>query len=369
MKILVDVFPFLLRSAGVKTALYEWTRALRALPGAHQVNCFPWLDLPESIDHERSPLPRANTFARLLYVHLYNKMPAVARNMGVSRADLFHISIQLRQPPTRMPISTTIHDMTCWLVPETHTPANVAANKAFAERVYPQCRGLLAVSEATRQDACRLLRIPESKVAVTPNGIADHYFDVPAAEGERVRHALQLPRRFALYVGTIEPRKNITRLLNAWDALPASRKEDWGLVLAGPIGWADEQTVHRVKNSAGIRYLGYVPEADLPGLIRAASVFVYPSLYEGFGLPPAQALAMGTPVLTSNNSSLPEVCGDGAVYIDPYSEGEMTDALALLIGQSDMRAQLGEAGRKHVAQFTWQNAAVKSLRFFERILA
>lgn len=369
MKILVDAFPFLLRSAGVKTALYEWVRALRAAEGGHRVQCFPWLPLPEGIDHQRSPLPRASTFARLLYVHLFNKIPGLARNLAIPRVDLFHISIHLRRPPTRTPVSTTIHDMTCWLVPETHTPANVAANKAFAEYVYPRCRGLLAVSEATRRDACRLLRLPEEKVEVVPNGIAAHYFDVPAAEGERVREAFQLPERFVLYVGTIEPRKNIVRLLNTWEALPASRKEGWQLVLAGPIGWADEQTIHRVKNSPAVRYLGYVPEADLPGLFRAASVFAYPSLYEGFGLPPAQALAMGVPVLTSNTSSLPEVCGEGAVYADPQSETEIRDGLELLMGSEGIRRNLGIAGRRHVQQFTWENAAAKSLRFFEKILA
>jgi len=369
MKILVDAFPFLLRSAGVKTALYEWTRALAAIEGIHCVQCFPWLQLPPSIDHQRSPLPRLNTFARLLYVHLFNKMPAAVRNVATARADLFHISIHLRQPPTRMPISTTIHDMTCWVVPETHMPANVAANKAFAEHVYPMARGLLAVSEATRKDACRLLRLSEDKVEVVPNGIAPHYFDVSDSEGERVRKALNLPEQFVLCAGTIEPRKNIVRLLNAWDALPPSRKEGWELVLAGPIGWADTQTIHRVKNSNSVRYLGYVPETDFPGLFRAASVLAYPSLYEGFGLPPAQALAMRVPVLTSNISSLPEVCGDGAVYVDPYSESEIRNGLEQLIGNDELRRQLGSAGRRHVQQFTWENAAIKSLRFFERILA
>lgn len=369
MKILIDAFPFLLRSAGVKTALYEWARTLAAMEGGHQVHYFPWLHLPASIDHQRSPLPRANTFARLLYVHLFNKMPLPVRNIATTRADIFHISIQLRRPPTRMPISTTIHDMTCWVVPETHTPANVAANKAFAEHVYPLSRGLLAVSEATRQDVCRLLRLPEEKVEVVPNGIAAHYFDVPDFEGERVRKALKLPEQFILCVGTIEPRKNIVRLLNAWDALPPDRKENWQLVLAGPIGWADEQTIHRVKHGASVRYLGYVPEADFPGLFRAATAFAYPSLYEGFGLPPAQALAMGVPVLTSNISSLPEVCGDGAVYVDPYSETEIRDGLERLMGNEELRRLLGKAGRRHVQQYTWENAAAKSLRFFERILA
>lgn len=368
MRIAIDAFPFLLRSAGVKTALYEWVKALREASSPHRISCFPYLDLPETLDHERSPLPRLNTWLRLAYVHAFNKAPLAARNLLAPRADLFHISIHLHQPPTKVLISTTIHDMTVWLVPETHTPGNVRANKAFAERVYPQARGLIAVSQATKDDACRLLRLDERKVEVVPNGIAPSYFDVPDAEAARVREAYRLPANFALYLGTIEPRKNVPRMLDAWMALREDEREEWQLILAGPVGWEQQSTVERIRQGGGsLRYLGYVPERDLPGLFRAAKFFVYPSLYEGFGLPPAQALAAGVPVLTSGISSLPEVCGPGAVYVDPLSEAEIVRAFARLIAGDALRRELAEAGRAHVNAFTWHNAALKSLRFFERI--
>lgn len=368
MRIAIDTFPFLLRSAGVKTALYEWVKALRQEGGEHRISCFPFLDLPGQLDHERSPLPRLNTWLRLAYVHGFNKVPLAARNLLAPKADLFHISIHLHQPPTRTPISTTIHDMTVWLAPETHTPGNVRANKEFAERVYPQARGLIAVSRATRDDACRLLGLDERKVEVIPNGIGPAYFDVPETEAERVRAAYQLPRNFALYLGTIEPRKNVPRMLDAWLRLHEDERQDWQLILAGPVGWEQEATVERIRQGgASVRYLGYVAEADLPGLFRGAGFFVYPSLYEGFGLPPAQALAAGVPVLTSGISSLPEVCGPGAVYVDPRSEAELAGAFARLIAEPEMRRGLAAAGRTHVAGFTWANAAKQSLRFFERI--
>lgn len=368
MKIAIDTFPFLLRSAGVKTALYEWVKALRQQGSGHRISCFPYLDLPESLDHERSPLPRLNTWLRLAYVHGFNKVPSFARDVLAPRADLFHISIHLHRPPMRVPISTTIHDMTVWLVPETHTPGNVRANKEFAERVYPRARGLIAVSTATRDDACRLLGLDERKVEVIPNGIAPAYFDVPDAEAERVRAAYKLPRNFALYLGTIEPRKNVPRMLDAWLGLADTDRQDWQLILAGPVGWEQQATVERIRQGGdSLRYLGYVAERDLPGLFRAAGFFVYPSLYEGFGLPPAQALAAGVPVLTSQVSSLPEVCGPGAVYVDPRSEAELTGAFSRLIDGAGLRRELAESGRRHVAAFTWANAAKQSLRFFERI--
>jgi len=368
MNIAIDTFPFLLRSAGVKTALYEWVRALRLENSPHTISCFPYLDLPPSLDHESSPLPRLNTWLRLAYVHGYNKVSLPVRNLISPKADLFHISIHIYRPPTRVPVSTTIHDMTVWLVPETHTPGNVRANKEFAERVYPNARGLIAVSEATKRDACRLLRLREDAVEVVPNGIAPAYFDVPLAEGDRVRASLNLPKNFALYLGTIEPRKNVPRMLDAWLAMSETERADWELILAGPVGWEQQQTIERIRQSASsIRYLGYVPEADLPGLFRAAGFFVYPSLYEGFGLPPAQALAAGVPVLTSGVSSLPEVCGAGALYVDPLSEAELRTAFARLICDAALRQQLATEGRLHVENFTWKNAAAKTLRYFERI--
>ncbi|MDZ7638212.1 MAG: glycosyltransferase family 1 protein [Bryobacterales bacterium] len=368
MKIAVDAFPFLLRSAGVKTALYEWVKAMREEGTSHRISCFPYLQLPTSLDHERSPLPRLNTWLRLAYVHLFNKVPLPLRDAIAPRADLFHISIHLHHPPSSVPITTTIHDMTVWLVPETHTPGNVRANKEFAERVYPQARGLIAVSQATRSDACRLLRLDENKVEVISNGIAPAYFDVPGAEAERVRLAYSLPAKFALYLGTIEPRKNVPRMLDAWLRLRETEREGYQLVLAGPVGWEQQSTIERIRRAGGsLRYLGYVPEDDLPGLFRAATFFVYPSLYEGFGLPPAQALAAGVPVLTSGVSSLPEVCGPGALYADPHSEAELTQGFAKLIASETLRTELAAKGRAHVDVFTWKNAAQKSLRFFERI--
>ncbi|MCZ2156553.1 MAG: glycosyltransferase family 4 protein [Bryobacterales bacterium] len=368
MRIAVDTFPFLLRSAGVKTALYEWVKALKSEGSAHQITCFPFLDLPKTLDHEHSPLPRLQTWLRLAYVHGFNKAPEFARNLLAPRADIFHISIHMRQPPPKIRISTTIHDMTVWLVPETHSAANVRANKEFAEQVYPRASGLLAVSQATKTDACRLLGLDEEKIEVIPNGVAPNYFDVPLSEGERVRATYHLPENFALYLGTIEPRKNVNRMLDAWTALREDEREGWHLILAGPVGWEQQSTIERIRQGdASTRYLGYVPETDLPGLFRAAKFFVYPSLYEGFGLPPAQALAAGVPVLTSGISSLPEVCGPGAIYVDPCSEVDLRRGFARCIGDASLREELARAGREHVSQFTWANAARKSLRFFERI--
>jgi alpha-1,3-rhamnosyl/mannosyltransferase len=162
-------------------------------------------------------------------------------------------------------------------------------------------------------------------------------------------------------VGTIEPRKNIDTLIAAFAALPSSIRDGYDLVIAGPMGWAAPETRARLQS---VRYLGYIPEADLPLLTAAATVFAYPSLYEGFGFPVAQAMAAAVPVITSDISSLPEVAGDGALLVDPRSQSDLQAALEDLLTSPASRADLAARGRKRVEQFRWSECAKRSLDFF-----
>ena len=173
------------------------------------------------------------------------------------------------------------------------------------------------------------------------SGVPDAFFDPDAAAVERVRERYGLRRPFVLFVGTIEPRKNLDLLIGAYQDLPASTREAFELVIAGPSGWAAPETKARLRSA---RYLGYVPEPDLAPLTAAATVFAYPSLYEGFGFPVAQAMAAGVPVVTSNVSSLPEIAGDAALLVDPRSQAELRDALGRLLDSPERRAEMAAAG-------------------------
>ena len=180
--------------------------------------------------------------------------------------------------------------MTCRLMPELHTPDNIRADESLVKNVISRADGLIAISENSRQDAVRLLRLNPDRIQVIYPGVADVYFDARAIPAERP---------YVLYVGAIEPRKNVDALLDAWEN--SNLRRDFDLVIAGASGWASEKTMARLSSRpAGVRYLGYVPEDELPGLTAGATAFVYPSLYEGFGLPVAQAMAAGVPVITSN---------------------------------------------------------------------
>jgi alpha-1,3-rhamnosyl/mannosyltransferase len=258
--------------------------------------------------------------------------------------------------------------MTCWLTPELHTPANVQAAKWFGEHVMKRADGLISISESSRRDAIRILRMAPEKITVIYPGVPDSFFAVPPEAVNAARYRYRLERPYALFVGTVEPRKNLGALLDAWAGMGGSLRQEFDLVVAGPAGWRDQAALDRLRSAPpGVRYLGYVAETDLPGLTAGATVFVYPSLYEGFGFPVAQAMAAGLPVLTSNVSSLPEVTAGAALLVDPRSVGEIRSGLEKLLLSPGLREDLGRLGRTQAQHYRWEVCAKESLDFFRKL--
>jgi glycosyltransferase involved in cell wall biosynthesis len=340
MRVAIDATPLLVRSAGVKNYLWHWVRALRP----HlDISLFPWLKDAGELDHQRFNRARVT----LLYASWL-----VGVDPFIGRADVFHATNLVRKRPRRALVTATLHDLTVWRMPQFHTPANIVADKRFGEVILRHAAGVIAVSEATRRDAVEVLGLAPERITVIHSGVAEPYFTAP-------------PRRrskpYVLFVGTIEPRKNLDRLLDAWDALPRDVRQEYELVLAGPSGWGQVRP-------GTYTHLGYVPEVELPSLTAGATAFCYPSLYEGFGFPVAQAMAAGVPVITSNVSSLPEVAGDGAVYVDPLSTAELTTALTSVLTSPSLREQLGRAGRDRASRlFRWDLCARRSAEFFRSL--
>jgi glycosyltransferase involved in cell wall biosynthesis len=361
MRVAIDATPLLVRSAGVKNYLYHWIRHLRQLAGPDVIRTLPPLNPLPPLTHERSIAGFWQTKIGIATLLVANRTRVPVASWAMRDAALFHTTHLLRNPPRRGLLTTTVHDMTSWLMPELHTAANVRADHSFAETL-KRANGVIAVSQSTKDDAIRILGLAPEKIAVIHSGVASEFFRVPPADLDSVRKRYGLHRPFVLFVGTIEPRKNIDLLLDAYGQLAPSLREEFELVLAGPIGWAREDTVARLGVS---RYLGYIPEPDIAPLTAAATAFLYPSLYEGFGFPVAQAMAAGVPVITSNTSSLPEIAGDAALLIDPRSTSELRDALSRLLLSSGLRAELAARGRRRALNFTWETCAARSLEFFE----
>jgi glycosyltransferase involved in cell wall biosynthesis len=363
MRVVIDAMPLLVRSAGVKNYLYHWIGELRRVAGPESIRTFPSLDRLGGLQHERSVAGTWRTVSGLAGLALANYAPLPVLDWYARGADIFHASTLTRRPPTRMRVTATVHDMTCWLMPDLHPRANLRADQGFLE-VLRRADRLIAVSESTRADTLRVLGLAPEKIAVIHPGIAEAFFHVDSGSIAAVRARYALKHPFVLFVGTIEPRKNVDALLNAYESLPSSLRGEFDLVVAGPIGWAQPETRARL---AAVRYLGYVPEPDLAPLTAAATVFAYPSLYEGFGFPVAQAMAAGVPVITSNVSSMPEIAGDAALLVDPRSPGELRDALARLLISPELRAGLAALGRSRAQRFRWETCAAQSLAFFENV--
>lgn len=360
MRILVDATSLLLRSAGVKNYTFHWLRAMQQqAPGVF--SAYPFLSSLGELHHDGSNLSLSATAPRIAALQFFNRIWAGGIDLATRGYDLFHVSNQVRHAPSRTPISATVHDLTCWLLPETHTAANRAADQVFADRFLKRARGLIAVSENTRQDAIRVLGIHPDRIRTIYSGVPETYFDAKPGPREKP---------YLLYAGTIEPRKNVDVMLDAYAALPADLRRNFDLVLAGPEGWRSESTMARLKGGSvpGVVYLGYVPEAEMPGLFAGATAFVYPSLYEGFGFPVAQAMAARVPVLTSANSCLPEVAGPGAITVDPRSPIELTNAMARLLEDAALREHLATPGRAQAEAYRWSECARRSIEWFQEIL-
>ncbi len=282
--------------------------------------------------------------------------------------DLFHATEHLLPPFRHVRSVLTVHDLIYILYPEYHLPMNYHFLRLMMPRFARRADAIIAISECTRRDLVRLWHIPEEKIRVIYEGIDARFrpvADPPALDGVRRRYGL--PDRFALYVGTIEPRKNLPALFEAWAKLHAPLP----LVIAGKRGWLYQETFARVEAlgvTDRVHFTGYVADEDLPALYSAADLFVFPSLYEGFGLPVLEAMACGTPVVTSTGGALPEVAGDAALLADPQDVDALADALQRLLASKPLRDEYRDRGFARARMFSWSRTAEETLALYRRTL-
>ena len=269
-----------------------------------------------------------------------------------------------------MPAVVTVHDLTALLFPESHTWKVRWSLLPFLRRSLEQARVVVVPSRATAADLA--FHFPESagKIRVVPEGADPEFRPGAAAEIAATRAELGAPDGYLFSAGTLEPRKNLGALLTAWAELRRDDETTPPLVLAGGYGWGSRPLLRRIEALAplGLTYLGRVERPRLVRLFQAARAFVYPSLYEGFGLPPLEAMACGVPVVTSDVSSLPEVVGDAGLTVDPRDPGALAAALRRLLADPDLAADLGARGRSRAAGFTWEAAAAEMEEIFIQAL-
>ncbi len=263
----------------------------------------------------------------------------------------------------------TIHDLSFLRHPEWFERRRAIYYRMAIRPTVRNADLLLADSQATADDLQSLLGVPPDKIVVTHLGVDEGFAPAPSTAIEAVRKRLRLPRKFFLYLGTIEPRKNLPRVIAAYDEIAAGC--DLDLVIAGREGWRTGETRaawERSPSKSRIHFPGFVSSAEMCALLSAAEVFVWPSLWEGFGLPPLEAMACGTPVITSSTSSLPEVVGDAGLTVNPEDTGAIAHAMRTLVNDVALRARLRDAGLARAREFTWKRTAELTARAYERAL-
>ncbi|MDH4065112.1 MAG: glycosyltransferase family 4 protein [Acidobacteriota bacterium] len=290
------------------------------------------------------------------------------------RVDLVHEPHYVLPPATRCRSVVTIHDCIHLMFPQ-YLPSRLGYLYARASMwtATRQAARVLTVSEASKRDILRYFDIPADKVQVIPNAIDERFLIAPdEATTDRVRQRYQLDHPFVLYVGNIKPHKNLERLIDAFGRARTEGPDGLTLVVVG-----DEvskypslrQMVHRRKLDKHVRFLGFQPQETLASFYRLADVFVFPSLYEGFGLPPLEAMACGTPVVTSNLSSLPEVAGDAALLVDPYDVDAIAGGIVRVLGDEPLRREMVAKGHARVRQFSWAASVARIHAVYMDVLA
>jgi glycosyltransferase involved in cell wall biosynthesis len=319
------------------------------------------IGLPANFQVRPSRLPTINPRVRIPWEQFL--APLLVRRIG---ADVFHGTLNVVPLACPIPSVVTIHDLAFIRFPQTFRAYN-RTYLDFATRLTARrAARILTVSEHTRREVIGLLGVPPERVVVTPNAARAHFRPPPIGAIDQLRARHGLPERFLLYVGTLEPRKNLTTLLEAFAEV--ARRTDATLLIGGGKGWLYTPIFERLAALGlrdRVRVVGYIDEEELPLWYAAATVFVFPSIYEGFGMPPLEAMACGTPVVTSNTSSLPEVVGDAGIMVDPHDAAALAAALAQLLNDADLRADLRTRGLQRAARFTWNTTAERTLRAYE----
>lgn len=288
-------------------------------------------------------------------------------------ADIYHFTNFLVRPVREGKRIATIHDLSFLRFPQFAEPKNLSFLSRRIENTVRNADGIIADSEFSRNEILHWFSPPAEKVWAVHLGIDQRFFKPWSADDlKQLRKSYSLPERFVLYLGTLEPRKNLIGLLDAFEQYRRKTgNKDVALVLAGAMGWLSEDLEARIQRFDGCNCLcqiGYVSEDHIPGLYRLAKAFLFPSFYEGFGLPPLEAMAGGTPVMASDAGSLKEVLGDAALIIDPHDTDSMAEGLERIIEDDVLRRQLKARGLRQVQKFDWIKTARETVDVYRKTM-
>jgi glycosyltransferase involved in cell wall biosynthesis len=317
-----------------------------------------------NMEFVRTSLPAERPSARILWEQLL--WPPALLSRG---CDLLH-SLAFVTPFWRpCPAVVTVYDLSFIHYPERYPAFRRHYLTSQTRRSCHSARRVVAISESGRQDIHRLYGVPQERIDVVPPGVGPAYRPHPAAEIEAFRQKEDLPSQFLLHIGTLQPRKNLPVLL---EALARLKRPELLLVLVGGKGWFFDEIYARVKAlnlEKQVRFTGYVADEELPLWYNAAAIFVFPSLYEGFGMPVLEAIACGTPVIAANTSSIPEVAGSAARLFAPQDVDSLVEHIQTVLDNSSLANSMRECGLEQAQHFSWPHSGRRMVAVYEQALA
>ncbi len=381
MKVILSIDTLRFPLTGIGRYTFELARQLKKLPQIEQLQFFSGYrfvdDLPEDKQAAQPALPISDSLRRAVLknrvaVEMYRyASPLIKRCALRGHADYIFHSPNYYLPPFDGPSVCTFHDLSILTWAHCHPPERVRFMRKEITRALKRADMLITDSEYTRQEIATYFGWPLEKIRTVPLACSDDFR--PRAADELIsvlgKHHLGLGG-YSLYVGTIEPRKNLDVLLDAYASLPWSVRQRWPLVLIGYHGWSSEQLHVRIKAAAAegwVRYLGFVQAGELPLIYAGARLFVFPSLYEGFGLPVLEAMASGIPVVCSNSSTLPEVAGGAAAMCAPQDSETLRELIASGLEDEIWRNSAILKGLRQAATFSWQRCAEQTAAVYREV--
>lgn len=290
----------------------------------------------------------------------------------IGDVDIFHSTSMIMPPLRKGKGVLTIYDLTFMLFPEYHLK-RIQTFTRHIPKFVRRSDCIIAISEHTKRDIIENLHVPEERIRVTMLAANERYRVVDDPDAVAcVKSKFGIDGDYILYTGTLEPRKNVPALIRAYAQLRNEAKIPYRLVLAGKKGWLYDEILESVRTlrlEKDVIFTGYVADEDMPYLYNGAELFVYPSFYEGFGLPPLEAMACGCPVVTSNTSSLPEVVGGAGLMIDPHQPEELAEAMWKILDDGGLRLELRERGIRRAAEFSWERCAKETQAVYRELSA
>lgn len=359
------------RSAGIARYIYHLLRELPAAADDIDLNVYATEPLaPKLLSNviiHPTRLPVHKPLARIFW-----EQTVFAWQLFSEHYSLLHSLAYVSPFLNRTPGIVTLYDLSFYLYPN-YFPTLQRLYLQWGTRLsVRRAHRIIAISESTKRDAMRIFNLNPERIDVVTPGVEPEFFDaIDTGTLEQFRREKHLPEKFVLFIGTREPRKNIPTLLSAFAQARREANLPHRLVIAGGRGWMGEN-IPRALDELGMTqdviFPGFVPHDELRLWYHAADAFVYPSQYEGFGMPPLEALASGTPVITSNVSALPEAVGSAAVLVDPHDPSSFADALVRVLTDDTLREDLKQRGARHARQFTWTRAAQLTAASYRRAL-